>query len=48
MSTYTHLTLEKSEETLEFILNIISEGVWDWNALTGKVYRNSGWFRMLE
>lgn len=48
MSTYTHLTLEKSEETLEFILNIISEGVWDWSALTGKVYRNPGWFKMLE
>lgn len=46
-SKYSHTTLEKAEETLEFILNIVSEGLWDWNALTGKVHRSQGWFKML-
>lgn len=47
-STYSHQTLEQAEETLEFILDTVSEGVWDWNALTGQVHRSQGWFRMLE
>jgi len=47
-SQYAHTSLEKAEETLHFILDIISEGVWDWNALNGHVERNPGWYRMLE
>ncbi|MEH6811067.1 MAG: diguanylate cyclase [Motiliproteus sp.] len=35
------------EDTLTSVLDIISEGVWDWNALTGHVDRSSGWYRML-
>ncbi|MBV7416504.1 MULTISPECIES: sensor domain-containing diguanylate cyclase [unclassified Aeromonas] len=36
-----------SEGVVHGILEVISEGVWDWNANTGFVYRNSGWYRML-
>ncbi len=35
------------EDTLANVLDIISEGVWDWNALTGHVDRSPGWYRML-
>lgn len=33
--------------TLEYVMDIISDGVWDWNVLTGHVDRNPGWYRML-
>ncbi len=36
-----------AEFTLAQVLDIISEGVWDWNALTGRVERSPGWYRML-
>lgn len=36
-----------AERTLFHILDIICEGVWDWNALTGHVERSPGWYRML-
>lgn len=36
-----------NEEVLYGILEVISEGIWDWNANTGFVYRNTGWYRML-
>jgi len=39
---------EISEDTLVTILEIISDGIWDWNANTGYVYRSPGWFRMLQ
>ncbi|MYM61776.1 sensor domain-containing diguanylate cyclase [Pseudomaricurvus sp. HS19] len=29
------------------MLELTSDGIWDWNALTGYVYRSPGWFRML-
>jgi amino acid transporter len=29
------------------ILEVISDGIWDWNANTGFVYRNPGWYQML-
>lgn len=32
---------------LQTLLDLISDGVWDWNANTGYVYRNPGWYRML-
>lgn len=35
------------DECLQVVLDIISDGVWDWHANTGYVYRSPGWFRML-
>ncbi|MGE0973330.1 sensor domain-containing diguanylate cyclase (plasmid) [Klebsiella sp. WOUb02] len=35
------------EKTLQELLGLISDGVWDWDANTGYVYRNPGWYRML-
>ena len=45
---YAHRSLEKAEETLGYILDIVSEGIWDWNALNGHVERSPGWYRMLD
>jgi len=45
--TYSHKTLKAADSTLNSILDIINEGTWDWNALTGHVERSSGWYRML-
>lgn len=39
---------EISEATLATILEIISDGIWDWHADTGYVYRSPGWYRMLN
>ena len=47
-STSSHTALIEEGNTLDFILDIISEGVWDWNVLTGHVHRSAGWFKMLE
>ena len=47
-SYYSHATVEDSEKTLHHILDIITDGVWDWNALTGNVERSAGWYRMLN
>ncbi|MGF6593307.1 sensor domain-containing diguanylate cyclase [Pseudomonas sp. 2835] len=35
------------DEQLQTLLDLISDGIWDWNANTGYVYRNPGWYRML-
>jgi len=35
------------EETLNHILEIVQEGVWDWDVGSGHVYRSPGWYRML-
>lgn len=39
--------LELIQQTLHYTLDIISDGVWDWDANTGYVYRSPGWYRML-
>lgn len=45
--TYAHNSLEEADDSLNSILHVISEGVWDWNANTGHVTRSSGWYIML-
>ncbi|MBC3363206.1 diguanylate cyclase [Pseudomonas sp. SWRI154] len=35
------------ESVLHTIMELVSDGIWDWNANTGFVYRNPGWYRML-
>ena len=32
---YSYESLKKVKETLSYILDIVSEGIWDWNVLTG-------------
>lgn len=34
-------------DMLHTILELVSDGIWDWNANTGFVYRNPGWYEML-
>lgn len=36
-----------NERVVHEILAVISDGIWDWNANSGFVYRNSGWYEML-
>jgi diguanylate cyclase (GGDEF)-like protein/PAS domain S-box-containing protein len=38
---------EQLELTLHATLDVISDGVWDWDANTGYVYRSPAWYRML-
>ncbi|MNM49380.1 putative diguanylate cyclase YdaM [compost metagenome] len=39
------VTFERAQ--LQTLLDLISDGIWDWNANTGYVYRNPGWYKML-
>ena len=34
-------------DILHTLLELVSDGIWDWNANTGFVYRNPGWYEML-
>jgi len=34
-------------DMLHTIMELVSDGIWDWNANTGFVYRNPGWYEML-
>lgn len=34
-------------DMLHAVIELVSDGVWDWNANTGFVYRNPGWYEML-
>jgi diguanylate cyclase (GGDEF)-like protein/PAS domain S-box-containing protein len=38
---------EVNEQSLRATLELISDGIWDWNANTGYVYRSPGWYTML-
>lgn len=38
---------DMNDGMLHAILELISDGIWDWNANTGFVYRNPGWYEML-
>jgi len=38
---------EISRESLEVVLDLVSDGIWDWNANTGYVYRSPNWYIML-
>ncbi|WP_404273611.1 diguanylate cyclase [Yersinia similis] len=36
-----------NEHVVHEILEVISDGIWDWNANSGFVYRNTSWYEML-
>jgi diguanylate cyclase (GGDEF)-like protein/PAS domain S-box-containing protein len=36
-----------SADMLHAVMELASDGIWDWNANTGFVYRNPGWYEML-
>ncbi|HGY9626324.1 diguanylate cyclase [Pseudomonas juntendi] len=36
-----------SEQQLHTLFELISDGIWDWDANSGYVYRNPGWYAML-
>ncbi len=38
---------ELNADLLHAIMELASDGIWDWNAKTGYVYRNPGWYEML-
>ncbi|MEA5512651.1 response regulator [Nodularia sp. UHCC 0506] len=39
--------LKLNEERLKLALDAVDEGLWDWNLVTGEVYRSPRWFTML-
>lgn len=45
--TYQHGTVDEADQTLNHLLDLITEGSWDWDACTGTVRRSPGWYRML-
>ncbi|MCF1488678.1 diguanylate cyclase [Pseudomonas sp. AA27] len=36
-----------TEQQLHTLFDLISDGIWDWDANSGYVYRNPGWYAML-
>ena len=36
-----------SDQQLHTLFELVSDGIWDWDANTGYVYRNPGWYAML-
>jgi len=44
---YQHKSVEEADKTLNSIINIINEGIWDWQANTGLVDRSPSWYKML-
>ncbi|KEA62235.1 diguanylate cyclase [Marinobacterium lacunae] len=47
VETYRHRSVEEADKTLNAILDLVLEGTWDWNGVTGEVVRSPGWYRML-
>jgi len=45
--SYSHKSLKEAEDTLNYIVDIVSDGIWDWDVETGHVQRSPGWYRML-
>lgn len=39
--------LDLNTDILHAIMELVSDGIWDWNANSGFVYRNTGWYDML-
>ncbi|MDX2422980.1 MAG: hypothetical protein QNK43_09930 [Amphritea sp.] len=46
--TYTHESLDSADLTLNSILDLIVEGIWDWHGETGNVVHSPSWYRMLD
>ncbi|BCX66274.1 sensor domain-containing diguanylate cyclase [Pseudomonas izuensis] len=38
---------DMNDSMLHTLLELVSDGIWDWNANTGFVYRNARWYEML-
>ncbi|WP_160109064.1 sensor domain-containing diguanylate cyclase [Pseudomonas izuensis] len=38
---------DMNDGMLHTLLELVSDGIWDWNANTGVVYRNTRWYEML-
>lgn len=42
-----HRLVGVNDDMLQTVLELVSDGLWDWNANTGHVYRSTGWYEML-
>ena len=40
--------IDDLEKTLHYTYDVVNEGIWDWDANSGDVYRSPAWYRMLE
>lgn len=36
-----------TSEALQTVMDITNDGIWDWDGVTGAVYRNKAWYQML-
>lgn len=41
------MQLQKSEERLQMAMEATSEGIWDWDITTGKIYRSQHFYEMM-